>query len=166
MKYPQDTYLYKGSKVMNTWIKTDNVESFSPVTQVYGICFNENGEILICRESKKGNWLIPGGHPEKGESIESTLQRELSEEVDVKVKNIKILGVQRVDIPDSPSKTHYQVRCICLIEKLLPQTPDPASGNTWERKLVPADKITEYVKWGVVGEQMFKNAIELEGSGK
>ena len=163
MDYPQDTYLYKGTRVTNTWIKTDKIENFSPITQVYGIIFNDKREILVCRESKDGSWQIPGGHPEKGESVVEILKRELLEKVDVEIENIEPLGVQKVTFPDDPDeeKAMYQVRCIAKLKKLNFQTPDPANGNTWERKFVPSDKTTEYVKWGKTGETMFRDAIEL-----
>ncbi len=162
MKYPQDIYLYKGTKVTNTWIKTDDIKNYSPITQVYGIVFNDNGEILVCRESKEGSWIIPGGHPEEGESIEDTLKRELLEEVDVEVEGIKPLGVQKVIFPDNdPDKAIYQVRCVAKLKKLNPQTPDPANDSTWERKFVPASEVTNYVKWGKTGEAIFRDAIKL-----
>lgn len=163
MKYPQDTYLYKGTRVTNTWIRVGDIEKYSPITQVYGIIFNDKGEILVCRESKEGGWIIPGGHPEKGESIEETLKRELLEEVDVEVDDIKPLGVQKVTFPDDedPDKAIYQVRCIAKLKKLNPQTPDPANGNTWERKFVPALEVTSYVEWGKTGEAIFNDAIKL-----
>jgi len=166
MKYPQDTYLYRGTKVTNTWIKIDNLENYYPITQVYGIVFNNNSEILVCRESKESGWIIPGGHPEKGESNEETLKRELLEEVDVEVEDIKPLGVQKVTFPDNedPDKAIYQVRCIAKLKILNPQTPDPANGNTWERKFVPASEVTNYVKWGETGKAMFKDAIDLINS--
>lgn len=165
MKYPQDTYLYKGSRVTNTWIRHDDIVKYSPITQVYGIIFNDKGEILVCRESKEGGWIIPGGHPEEGESIEETLKRELLEEVDVEVEDIKPLGVQKVTFPDDkePDKAIYQVRCITKLKKLNPQTPDPANGSTWERKFVPFSEVTNYVKWGKTGEAIFKDAKILYG---
>ncbi len=167
MKYHQDTYLYKGTKVTNTWIKTDNLENYSPITQVYGIVFNDKNEVIICRESNSGSWIIPGGHPEEGESIEQTLKRELQEEVDVEIEDIKPLGVQKVTFPDdvNSDKAIYQVRCIAKLKKLNSQTPDPANGNTWERKFIPASEITNYVKWGKTGEVMFKDAVEVYSSG-
>jgi len=165
MKYPQDTYLYKGTRVTNTWIRADDIESYTPITQVYGIVFNDKGEILICRSSATAKWQIPGGSPEKGERPEETLERELLEEVDVKVKNIKLLGFQRVDQKDNPFKhvgdRYYQARMYCELEELLPQTPDPCTDQTWERKFVPQDKTMQYLPWKVVGEAMFGDAIKM-----
>lgn len=162
MDYPTNIYFFNGTQVKNTWIKTYEVEKYSPIRQVYGVVFNDKNEILICRSSKEKDWQIPGGSPEKGETIEETLKRELLEEVDIEVSNIKPIGVQEATLPDSPNKKPiYQVRCIAKLTKLLPQTSDPDSGNTWERKFVPANEITKYVKWGVTGEAMFKDAIEM-----
>ena len=151
----------KYSQIKYTWIETPDVEKYTPITQVYGIVFNDNGEILICRESKDGKWIIPGGHPEKGESLEDTLKREVSEEVDIEVLDIKPLGVVKVEFSDDLGKVIYQSRFIAKFSKFKPQTPDPANGKTWERKFIPVDKITEYVKWGEIGDAMFKKAIKV-----
>jgi 8-oxo-dGTP pyrophosphatase MutT (NUDIX family) len=148
-----------------TWVENNSMENISPITQVYGICFNEKGEILVCREESDGKWQLPGGTPERDETIQQTLEREFLEEVDIEVKNFKVLGYQKVEYPNNPNKDEgdrfYQVRCICEVKELLPQTTDPATGNTWERMFVLSDKITEYVKWGGIGEAMFKAAIDI-----
>lgn len=161
MKYPQNTWVWNGTKVKSVWIKTKDVEKYQPVTQVYGIIFNDKNEILICRKDN-GDWQIPGGHPEKGEGIKETLKRELIEEVDITVRNIIPLGVQEGTFPDKPEvKPHYAVRCIAKLKELLPQTIDPDNGEMWKRKFVPASEVTEYVKWNKTGDAMFKDAIEL-----
>jgi hypothetical protein len=82
------------------------------------------------------------------------------EEVDTEIKDTKPLGVQKVTFPDDPDKNKaiYQVRCIAKLKKLLPQTPDPANGHTWERKFVPASEITNYVNWGKTGMAIFTDA--------
>lgn len=145
-----------------TWITTDSSANFKLITQVYGIIFNDKSEILICRSSETAKWQIPGGSPEEGEILEQTLKRELLEEVDAKVKNIKLLGFQQVDQKENPFKhvgdKYYQARMYCELDELLTQTPDPATGETWERKFVPADKILEYLPWKIVGEAMFGDA--------
>lgn len=160
MKYSTQNIDWKGKNFTVSWIKTNSIKEFNPITQVYGVCFNDKNEILISRRSKDGAWIIPGGTPEKEETIEETLKREMIEEVDVKVKNIKVLGAQKVIPTDSPDKFYYQIRCVCEVEELLPQTPDPDNGDTWERTFVPQDKITDYVKWGIVGAAMFNDAIQ------
>ena len=42
---------------------------------------NESGEILINREQGHGNWSLPGGGWDHGESVVDCLKRELNEEV-------------------------------------------------------------------------------------
>jgi len=164
MKYPQSSFIWKGVTVTNTWIKSSNIEKYNPITQVYGIIFNEKKEILVCREDENSRWLIPGGHPEEGETFEETLNREVLEEADVEVENIQPLGVFKVEFSNDPKKVIYQSRFVAKLKKLNPQTEDPSSKKTWERKFVPADKIFEYVKWGEAGDAMFKDAIELVNS--
>lgn len=157
----QSKILYDSQEYNLTWIRANSLEGYSPIKQVSGICFDNNGQILIARSNPKSRWQLPGGHPEKDETVTQTLKRELLEEVDTKVKNIKILGVQKVEVPGQPGKTHYQVRCVCEIEKLLPQTVDPDNNNEWERKLVPAKKVTNYIKWSKLGRTIFSDALKL-----
>ncbi len=40
VKYPQNVISYRGLKYRLTLIKTNSLENFSPITQVYGICFD------------------------------------------------------------------------------------------------------------------------------
>ena len=165
MEYVKDSYTRNGVEITGTWIPDNDLSKYSPITQAYGISFNGKSEILVCRQIKDSRWQIPGGHPEEGESLEISLARELEEETDIKIKNIKALGVVKVEYPNNPDKTEgeifYQSRFICDLDELSPQTPDPANGNVWERVFVPAEKVTEYVKWGKVGEAMFSDAIKL-----
>ncbi len=161
MKNPKQTYDWNGTKVVVEWIRTDSLEKITPISQVYGIVFNDKNEILIARKVGDEKWIIPGGHPEGNETVEETLKREMIEEADVEVKNIKLLGGQKVHQEGKPKAYTYQVRCVCEVKELLPQTIDPAENVNWERKFVPAAEITEYVKWGITGDAMFKDAIEL-----
>ena len=116
-------------------------------------------------EGLEGGWKIPGGTPEKGETDIETMKRELVEEADVVVSKVLPLGAQRVDFPNNPNKDegdlYYQLRYVCLVDELLPQTIDPVKGIINPRMFVPAEKVTEYVKWGDVGAAMFADAIKL-----
>lgn len=55
-----------------------------------------NGKILLMRRGHapcKGMWVLPGGRVEMNESCEACLKREMREEVGLKVKIKKLLGV-------------------------------------------------------------------------
>lgn len=146
------------------WIKTNSLNSLSPITQVYGICFNEKNEILICRRDSKSEWQLPGGKPKNEENLEETLQRELLEEVNTRVQNIQLLGVLKVNYPNNPNKFEgqefYQVRMICEVSEILSSEKDPSTGIMWERKFVPFHHIHEYIKWGKAGEEMFNDIFK------
>jgi len=165
MNLVKSSYNFKGIQVTMTWMPDNELRKYEPINQVYGIVFNDKGEILIARESSDGKWQLPGGKPEKGETIEETLKRELLEEVDVKAGEIHPLGAQKTEMPGNPNKNEgdifYQIRCVVELGELLPQTPDPDRGNVWERIFVPAERITDYIKWGEVGNAMFADAIKL-----
>jgi 8-oxo-dGTP diphosphatase len=159
---PQSVINTNGQNVTLTWIRSDDLSTFKPFYQVYGIPFNQDGEILLIQE--KGKWKIPGGTPENEETDLDTLSRELLEEADISVSQIIPLGAQKVDYPNNPNKEegdlYYQLRYVCLVDELLPQTPEPDTGITNPRKYIPASQITEYVKWGEVGKAMFDDAIK------
>lgn len=166
MQPPEETYSNTRGIVTRRWLRMDTLPVKHPrITQVYAVVFDNQGNILIGRQNADSPWVICGGSPENGETIEQTLQRELLEELDVTVKNIMLLGVQEVEWKKSKKskkgEKHYQVRMIADIDELLPQTTDPAHNIVWERKIVPAQEITNYVSWGVIGEALFKDAILL-----
>lgn len=142
-----------------TWISTDNIKKFQPITQVYGVCLNDKNEALICREPGKTNWGLPGGAPEGEESPIETLEREFMEEVDVKLTQIEPIGVQKVTIFETP--VYYQARLYCRVKKILPQTLDPDTGLLYERKFVPISKLNKYLNWGDIGDAIVKKTIEI-----
>lgn len=154
-----ETSNWNGQDIVYTWIPTDDVGNFSPVTQVYGVCVDNDGKILIIKDKR---WQIPGGTPEEGESFTETLKRELLEEAQTEVGELLPLGVQEVSYPNNPDKEQgdlfYQYRYVAKIKKINPMQADPDTGRIYERKFVSFDEIGEYVKWGDVGNEMFKDA--------
>lgn len=163
---PTTSILERGDKKMLlTYVRETNLENVSPVTQVYGIVFNDKGEILVVRHGEDDKWQIPGGTPEEGETQLQTLNRELIEEADVTVKNATPLGYQKVEdiTSGTPVLSSYQLRYVGILDELREQTidPDPTKNFIWERKFVPASEVTSYVKWGELGNAMFNDAIKL-----
>lgn len=153
---------WDGHEVIYTWLPDKEIAKYSPVTQVYGVCFDSNGNILVINDKR---WQIPGGTPENGEKYEETLAREVLEEAQTEIKDIHSLGVQRVDFPGNPNKNegdlYFQARFIALVTKLNPVQPDPATGRIYERKFVSINEINDFVNWGETGRAMFKDAWNL-----
>lgn len=54
---------------------------------------NEKGDVLLQRRSDTGEWCVPGGALEPGETYIEAATRELSEEVGIKVSGLKLFGL-------------------------------------------------------------------------
>lgn len=66
-----------------------------PVVTVGGLIFNSTGEVLMVRTHKWSNlWGIPGGKIKWGETSEQALMRELKEETNLDIAEIKFVLVQ------------------------------------------------------------------------
>ena len=124
------------------WHKSSNFLSLKPITQIYGVCFDNKGNILIIR-TPNVNWNIPGGTPENNEIPEQTLKRELKEEVDVTIGKNAMIGYYEVV---SDKSTIYQLRFAALLNEKKPLTIDPALGVVNERKFVSLDEFFRYVE--------------------
>lgn len=153
---------WNGYDVIYTWIPDDDIKKYNTITQVYGICFDINANILIIKDDQ---WQIPGGTPEENETLEMALTREVTEEAQVKIKNIQPLGVQKVNFLNNPNKIegdiYFQARFIALVDKIYPIKTDPDTNKIYERKFVSVDQIDNYINWGDVGQEMFKDAWNL-----
>lgn len=68
-----------------------------------------DGKILICQRPQGKSceflWEFPGGKVEPGESLEACLQRELQEELDIRVENLQPLTT--IEKPSSGIRLHF-----------------------------------------------------------
>jgi ADP-ribose pyrophosphatase YjhB (NUDIX family) len=70
-------------------------EAHQPVVTVGALIFNDANEVLMVRTHKWSNlWGIPGGKVKWGESSEDALRRELKEETNLDVADIRFILVQ------------------------------------------------------------------------
>jgi 8-oxo-dGTP diphosphatase len=120
------------------------------VDQVYGICFDDTGSILlVCSyegPDRRPYWNLPGGGLEDGETFEQCLVREVAEEGCVDVIDAQYLGCQRVDeLSDGKvERGCYQLRFWARV-RLCEWAP---AHETVERRLVPADEFRSTLEWG------------------
>ncbi|MBD3280779.1 NUDIX domain-containing protein [Candidatus Dojkabacteria bacterium] len=95
---------------------------------------NEDARILLIQRLNNGGiWSIPGGHLDQGETFEEAAIRECKEELNITVKNPKVVGVRNNIDWYKKSGTHA-VSIILLV-------------NEWEGepKSQEAEKIGEVV---------------------
>jgi len=65
------------------------------------IVINDQGHILLGRDSNDGLWSGPGGHVESGETFEEAAKRELKEEAGLTAKLISEIGKQKLEGNDA-----------------------------------------------------------------
>lgn len=79
------------------------------------VIFNQNGEVIVVKETGRDWWDIPGGGIDHGESIKEALARELREEVSLNGDfTHKVIFVE--DPRFLPNHNLYQMRITFLIE--------------------------------------------------
>lgn len=78
-----------------------------PVVGVGGVVIWEGRALLIRRGSEplKGQWSIPGGTLELGETLEEGVRRELGEETGLKVRVRELIEVFERIFPEQPDKS-------------------------------------------------------------
>lgn len=154
--------IWDGEEILLEWMPggRELIGQYGPITQAYGLCVNENKEVVIVSDNKGKYWTLPGGSVEPGETARQTLKREVMEEADIEISGIKLLGLQKVA---EKGGARYQARFFCRIKKVLPQTTDPAKGKVLMRKFVPLRNLNKILKWGKIADELVRLSMELAG---
>ncbi len=67
----------------------------TPEIVVGAIIRNDKDEIFLARSKKwKDRWIVPGGHLKFGETLNQAVRREIKEETDLEVSDIKLIDVK------------------------------------------------------------------------
>jgi len=76
-----------------------------PVVGVVAVARTTDGRILLIRRGDTGDWALPGGTLEWGETLRSALTREVSEETGARVSSLgRLIGVY--SDPDRDPRFH------------------------------------------------------------
>lgn len=120
---------------------------FKQITAVCALIVNENGMILIAqrhepeRPEMHGKWELVGGGIEFGEHPETTIIREVREEIGVNIKVLKLFPKIFIATAKSTSGENYHVTMItyeCKITSGQPKPSDPEISNV---RYVPPSEI-------------------------
>ena len=142
---PVQVIEWEGRTVTATWQPPPFRPSRRLTTQVLGICFAPDGQIVLVT-TDSAHWTLPGGHPESGEPLEAALIREVWEEASAHVVKSVYLGCQRVDDPQRPDgpALYYQARFWARVEL----DPFVARHETSARRLVAPEDFLASLAWG------------------
>ncbi|MFH1802846.1 MAG: NUDIX hydrolase [archaeon] len=113
--------------------KEFNINEFTPVKATVGAIIEENRKVFLTKrshtmEKESGKWCIPGGHIEISETAEEALKREVKEETNLSLRNIKFLGYQDEYLPK------LKVHAINLIFSAGPYGKESLSNEVSEEK--------------------------------
>ena len=75
-----------------------------------GVVVFRNEEVLLVKRKRapyKGQWSIPGGKQELGETVTQAARRELMEETGVEVNELTLIDVIDIIVPDEEGKILY-----------------------------------------------------------
>ena len=75
-----------------------------------GVVVFRNEEVLLVKRKRapyKGQWSIPGGKQELGETVTQAARRELMEETGVEVNELTLIDVIDIIVPDEGGKILY-----------------------------------------------------------
>ena len=79
-----------------------------PEPTASGLIFNKDGKVFLMKSHKwKDQYVIPGGHIELGEDMETALKREIKEETNLDVTNAKLLCFHEFIFDDSCAKKKH-----------------------------------------------------------
>ena len=118
------------SKITKGYIITQNLDGTDQLDCLYRISlkaliYNDAGQILVVKEINRTYWDLPGGGMDFGETIESSLKRELLEEVGYKGD----LRYQLFDASDEMYIERINANQICFYFRVWPENFDFIPGE-------------------------------------
>lgn len=89
----------------------------TPKVDVRGVVFNDEGRILLVRETADGGWTLPGGWADVQSSPSKNVTREIEEESGYQTRAVKLLAVYDRSLhPHQPPFPHHVYKLFFLCE--------------------------------------------------
>ena len=114
-----------------------------------GVVVWRGNEVLLVRRGRaprKGDWSIPGGLQELGETVAETALREVREETGVTVRLTDQLGVVDSVRRDDSGRVEYHYTLIEFAAEWVSGEPAP-NDDVDRAQWVPADDLDRYALW-------------------
>ncbi|WP_339773983.1 NUDIX hydrolase [uncultured Thalassospira sp.] len=112
--------------------QTDRKDPARPLIGVGAVVWHD-GKVLLVRRGKppkEGEWSLPGGAQELGETVNEALIREVFEETSVQIENIRFLEIVDLIIPGNiAGKPRYHYTLLDFSADAAPETITPVPGD-------------------------------------
>ena len=88
-------------------------------------CAFRDGRVLLVRGADDGQWALPGGWAEVGESPRVAVEKELREESGYRGRAVKLIGLYERDVRDRPRWPFHgwKVSFLCELDDADPEPP-------------------------------------------
>src|SRR4051794_28653256 len=114
-----------------------------PLVGVGGVIIHDGHALIVRRgsEPRRGEWTVPGGLLEIGETLRAGVEREVLEETGLIIKAGDVLDVFDSIYPDAQGRTEYHYVLIDFLCELLSKPDDlkPASDISSARWIEVAE---------------------------
>lgn len=116
-----------------------------PVVGVGAVVWHEDAVLLVRRaqEPAQGQWSLPGGTVEVGETLVEALQRELREETGIEVEVLGLTAVLDRIFPDPEGRVQYHYVLVDFLCRYASGVPRAASDIS-ALAFVPLSELDRY----------------------
>lgn len=136
---------WDGRTLTVTWQAAPYHPERGEVTQVSGLCFTTDGQILLVSNDTI-HWTLPGGPPRDGETLEAALERELRDEAAARLVSCRYIGCQEVTDPDRLDGNQTYSQCYYWVRVEL--YPFESTAATVERRVIAPAAFLATLAWG------------------
>jgi len=124
-----------------------------PIVGVGALVWRDDKILLIKRGKSpaKGEWSLPGGAQELGETIEETARREVREETGCEIGSLTFLGAFDSMERDDAGKLLYHFTLIDFEANWISGEPSPGEAED-DARFFSLDQIRSLQVWDALGE--------------
>ncbi|MDA1100599.1 MAG: NUDIX hydrolase [Proteobacteria bacterium] len=134
-----------------------------PMVGVGAVVFKDR-EVLLIRRGKaprKGDWSIPGGMQELGETVFAAAAREVMEETAIAIDNIALIDVIDAITPDAQGRVRFHYTLVDVVAEW--RSGEPVGGSdAMHAEFMPLHRLAGTGLWSET-QRIINLARDLRG---
>lgn len=149
----KSSFVFRGETIYTDWYDIRNLDELPNVQwqQVY-VIGNVNNKVPVVHYANSDDRNLPGGQfDEPGDTIERVLDREMKEELNMRVASWHPVGYQFLN--STKFGKSYQLRVYAKLEIIGDFVNDPG-GGVIGHSFVPIENLNSVINYGEVGKRI------------